>query len=120
MGPQYDTTHVYVTPGTVDAFAASWTATFGGTHMDKVLTTVTPTPGKTESELVPSYQPLKSVPDNRVYLTADSVNQFLGSYLRFTGGRVVSDHRAANGGDIGLPEETYRRIAIRSPLATRS
>ncbi|MEE6265579.1 hypothetical protein ACJ6WD_17500 [Streptomyces sp. VTCC 41912] len=48
MGPQYDTTHVYVTPGTVDAFAASWTATFGGTHMDKVLTTVTPTPGKTE------------------------------------------------------------------------
>ncbi|MFI1766175.1 glyoxalase [Streptomyces sp. NPDC020800] len=193
VGPQYDTTHVYVTPGKVDAFAASWTATFGGTHTSKVLTTVTPTPSRTESELVmspvgtlsvfdfrtpapypfgaertgwlmsdfdkgvrlarqsgaqlvvapfddpigrdaivqfpgginaqlywhttaPSYKPLASVPDNRVYLTPDSVGRFLGSYLRFTGGRVVSDHRAADGGDIGLPGQTYRRIALRSPF----
>ncbi|MFE6741698.1 glyoxalase [Streptomyces tubercidicus] len=191
VGPQYDTTHVYVTPGKVDAFVASWGATFGGTHTAKVLTTVTPTPSKTESELVmspvgtlsvfdfrtpapypfgaertgwlmsdfdkgvrlarqsgaqlvvapfddpigrdaivqfpggvnvqlywhtkaPSYKPLESVPDNRVYLTPDSVDGFLGSYLRFTGGRIVSDRRAADGGDIGLRQKTYRRIAIRS------
>ncbi|MFD0392108.1 hypothetical protein ACFQ3Z_02390 [Streptomyces nogalater] len=52
VGPQYDTTHVYVTPGDVDAFVASWEATFGGTHTAKVVTTVTPTPSKTESQLV--------------------------------------------------------------------
>nr|WP_244211395.1 hypothetical protein [Streptomyces antibioticus] len=52
VGPQYDTTHVYVTPGATDAFVASWEATFGGTHTAKVVTTVTPTPSRTESELV--------------------------------------------------------------------
>ncbi|SCF95303.1 hypothetical protein [Streptomyces sp. Ncost-T10-10d] len=52
IGPQYDTTHVYVTPGAVDAFVAGWGTTFGGTHRATILTTVTPTPSKTESELV--------------------------------------------------------------------
>ncbi|WP_225823555.1 glyoxalase [Streptomyces naphthomycinicus] len=193
VGPQYDTTHVYVTPGDVDAFVDSWQATFGGTHTAKVVTTVTPTPSSTESELVlspvgtlsvfdfktpvpypfgtertgwlmsdfdkgvrlarksgahvvvapfddpigrdaivqfpggvnaqlywhtkaPAYAPLDSVPDNRVYLTPDAVHDFLGSYLRFTGGRIVSDLRAADAGDIGLPGQTYRRIAVRSPF----
>ncbi|MER7186072.1 hypothetical protein ABT404_42550 [Streptomyces hyaluromycini] len=54
VGPQYDTTHVYVAPGQEDAFADSWVATFGGTHTTKVVTDVTdvtPTPGETESEL---------------------------------------------------------------------
>jgi hypothetical protein len=64
----------------------------------------------------PSYAPLETVPDNRVYLTADSVDEFLRSYLRFTGGRIVSDQRAADAGDIGLPGQTYRRIALRSPF----
>ncbi|MEU3955590.1 glyoxalase [Streptomyces achromogenes] len=193
VGPQYDTTHVYVTPGDVDRFVASWVATFGGTHTAKVVTTVTPTPSSTESELVlspvgtlsvfdfktpvpypfgtertgwlvrdldlgvrqarrsgahvvvapfddpigrdavvqfpggvnaqlywhtkaPSYAPLETVPDNRLYLTPDSVDGFLGSYLRFTGGRIVSDRRSADAGDIGLPGRTYRRIALRSPF----
>ncbi|MCS0600047.1 glyoxalase [Streptomyces sp. LP11] len=193
VGPQYDTTHVYVTPGAVDAFVASWGATFGGTHTAKVVTNVTPTPSETESELVlspvgtlsvfdfrtpapypfgaertgwlmsdfdkgvrqarrsgahllvapfddpigkdaivqfpggvnaqlywhtktPSYAPLETVPDNRVYLTPDSADGFLRSYLRFTGGRIVSDDRTANGADIGLPEGTYRRVALRSPF----
>ncbi|MFF5532968.1 glyoxalase [Streptomyces cinerochromogenes] len=193
VGPQYDTTHVYVTPGDVDAFVTSWEATFGGTHTAKVVTTVTPTPSRTESELVlspvgtlsvfdfktpvpypfgtertgwlvhdldqgvrqarksganvvvapfddpigrdavvqfpggvnaqlywhtkaPSYAPLDTVPDNRVYLTADSVHAFLRSYLRFTQGRIVSDQRAADAGDISLPGRTYRRITLRSPF----
>ncbi|MFG2933295.1 glyoxalase [Streptomyces achromogenes] len=193
VAPQYDTTHVYVTPGDVDRFVASWVATFGGTHTAKVVTTVTPTPSSTESELVlspvgtlsvfdfktpvpypfgtertgwlvrdldlgvrqarrsgahvvvapfddpigrdavvqfpggvnaqlywhtkaPSYAPLETVPDNRLYLTPDSVDGFLGSYLRFTGGRIVSDRRSADAGDIGLPGRTYRRIALRSPF----
>ncbi|MEV5349993.1 glyoxalase [Streptomyces achromogenes] len=193
VGPQYDTTHVYVTPGDVDRFVASWVATFGGTHTAKVVTTVTPTPSSTESELVlspvgtlsvfdfktpvpypfgtertgwlvrdldlgvrqarrsgahvvvapfddpigrdavvqfpggvnaqlywhtkaPSYAPLETVPDNRLYLTPDSVDGFLRSYLQFTGGRIVSDRRSADAGGIGLPGRTYRRIALRSPF----
>ena len=31
VGPQYDTTHVYVAPEDFDRFVASLTATFGGT-----------------------------------------------------------------------------------------
>jgi hypothetical protein len=30
VGPQYDSTHVYVAPAELDAFVASFTATFGG------------------------------------------------------------------------------------------
>ncbi|WBO68793.1 glyoxalase [Streptomyces camelliae] len=193
VGPQYDTTHVYVTPGAMDAFVTSWEATFGGTNTAKVITDVTPTPSKTASELVlspvgtlsvfdfrtpvpypfgaertgwlmsdfgkgvrlarasgadvvvapfkdpigrdtvvqfpggvnaqlywhikaPSYAPLKTVPDNRVYLTGDSASAFLRSYLRFTGGRIVSDDGAADGGRIGMPGEAYRRITISSPF----
>lgn len=193
VGPQYDTTHVYVTPGAMDAFVTCWEATFGGTHTSKVVTQVTPTPSTTVSELVlspvgtlsvfdfqtpvpypfgaertgwlmsdfdkgvrlarasgadivvapfddpigrdavvqfpggvnaqlywhtkaPSYAPLETVPDNRVYLTRDSASAFLTSYLRFTGGRIVSDDRAADGGQLGAPDETYRRVAINSPF----
>ncbi|MBF9066710.1 VOC family protein [Streptacidiphilus fuscans] len=52
VGPQYDTTHVYVTPGEAQAFVTSWEKTFGGTNTKPVLTDVTPTPSKTVSELV--------------------------------------------------------------------
>jgi hypothetical protein len=52
VGPQYDSTHVYVTPGSEAAFAASWEATFGGTNSTPVLTDVTPTPSQTESEII--------------------------------------------------------------------
>ena len=52
VGPQYDTTHVYVTPGMAGAFTTSWEATFGGTNTTPVLTDVTPTPSQTISELI--------------------------------------------------------------------
>ncbi|MGV9352157.1 glyoxalase [Streptomyces misionensis] len=193
VGPQYDTTHVYVTPGAMDAFVTCWEAVFGGTHTTKVVTDVTPTPSTTASELVlspvgtlsvfdfrtpvpypfgaertgwlmsdfdkgvrrarasgadvvvapfddpigrdavvqfpggvnaqlywhtkaPSYAPLEAVPDNRIYLTSDSASAFLTSYLRFTGGRIVSDDRSADGGQVGVPAQTYRRVAISSPF----
>jgi hypothetical protein len=63
VGSRYDTTPVHVTPAAVDAFVAGWGATFGGTHTVKVLTTVTPSPGKTESELVMSPVGTLSVSD---------------------------------------------------------
>jgi hypothetical protein len=52
VGPQYDTTHVYVSPGDFDRFVASLTATFGGTTSKQGVFTVTPTPSKTMSQLV--------------------------------------------------------------------
>lgn len=52
VGAQYDTTHVYVAPGDVDAFAKSFLATFGGTSTKQVTATVTPTPSSTSSQLL--------------------------------------------------------------------
>ena len=52
VGPQYDTTHVYVQPEDFDKFVASLVATFGGTTTKQGVFTVTPTPSKTMSQLV--------------------------------------------------------------------
>jgi hypothetical protein len=47
VGPQYDSTHVYVAPEDLDRFVASFIATFGGTASKAGVTTVTPTPSET-------------------------------------------------------------------------
>jgi hypothetical protein len=52
VGPQYDTTHVYVAPADVDDFVASFLATFGGRSTKQVVATVTPTPSSTTSQLL--------------------------------------------------------------------
>jgi steroid delta-isomerase-like uncharacterized protein len=52
VGAQYDTTHVYVAPQDVDAFARSFVATFGGQSTKQVQATVTPTPSRTSSQLI--------------------------------------------------------------------
>jgi len=52
VGPQYDTTHVYVQPEDFDKFVNSLLATFGGTKTKQGVFTVTPTPSKTMSQLV--------------------------------------------------------------------
>jgi hypothetical protein len=52
VGPQYDTTHVYVGPEDFDRFVASLVATFGGTTSKQGVFTVTPTPSSTMSQLV--------------------------------------------------------------------
>src|SRR6267142_1446123 len=52
VGPQYDTTHVYVAPDDFDRFVASLVTTFGGTTSKKGEFTVTPTPSLTMSQLV--------------------------------------------------------------------
>ncbi|MBO0873828.1 MAG: hypothetical protein J2P19_10585 [Pseudonocardia sp.] len=192
-GPQYNTTHVYVQPGTMGAFRASWMATFGGSSGAQAVVDVTPTPSETESQLVfspvgtlsvfdfqtpipypfgaertgllltdfdagvqaarsaganilvapfpdpvgrdavvqfpggintqlywhktaPNYAPLASVPENRFYLTLDSVTAFLSAYLKFTDGKVVRDNPNADAAEIGLPGRKFRRIAVQSPF----
>jgi hypothetical protein len=52
VGPQYDTTHVYVAPEDFDRFVASLLATFGGTTTKQGVVTVTPTQSSTMSQLV--------------------------------------------------------------------
>ncbi len=51
VGPQYDTTHVYVAPEDFDRFVARFTATFGGTTSKQGAFQVTPTASKTKSQL---------------------------------------------------------------------
>ena len=53
-GPQYDTAHVYVAPGDMDRFAAAFTAIFGGQAGKPAVTTVTPTPSKTNWQAISS------------------------------------------------------------------
>jgi hypothetical protein len=52
VGPQYDSTHVYVALEDVDTFVASFLATFGGQSTTQLVTTVTPTPSSTTSQLL--------------------------------------------------------------------
>ncbi|WP_428983518.1 glyoxalase [Paraburkholderia phymatum] len=52
VGPQYDTTHVYVAPDDFDRFTDSFVATFGGHKSQQGVFQVTPTPSQTMSQLV--------------------------------------------------------------------
>jgi predicted enzyme related to lactoylglutathione lyase len=52
VGPQYDTTHVYVAPEDFDRFVTSFLATFGGSTSKQGVATVTPTPSSTALQMV--------------------------------------------------------------------
>lgn len=191
VGPQYDSTHVYVAPEAFDIFVGSLISTFGGSAKKQVIATVTPTPSSTISQLVltpvgvfsmfgfktpipypfgvertgylvtgidaavraarangadvlvsafsdpigrdviiqwpggvnmqlywhttpPSYPPLQSIPENRVYVSAGRADVFVHSFLGFSHGKVVSDNSHASGVEIGRPTDTYRRVRIQS------
>jgi hypothetical protein len=62
----------------------------------------------------PSYAPFVKVPENRVYVSADRADDFLHSFLAFSGGRVVSDEANKPGVEIGRPGTTLRRIQVES------
>ena len=191
VGPQYDTTHVYVAPADFDRFVSSVVGTFGGTTTKQGVFTVTPTPSSTMSQLVltpvgtisvfgfktpipypfgaertgylvtdldaalrvaratgadvlvasfndpigrdaiiqwpggvntqlywhttaPSYSPLQTIPENRVYVSADRSDEFVRSFVAFSHGSAVSDDAHAPGVEIGRPGDTYRRVRIES------
>ena len=52
VGPQYDSTHVYVAPGDLDAFVNSFAATFGGRPSKTSVVNVLPVPSKAEFRFV--------------------------------------------------------------------
>jgi hypothetical protein len=62
----------------------------------------------------PSYAAFKTIPENRVYVSAERADAFTRSFLHFSRGKVVSDDPGAPGVEIGRPNDTYRRIRIES------
>jgi len=191
VGPQFDTTHVYVAPEDFDRFVASLLATFGGTATKQGVFTVTPTTSLTMSQLVltpvgsisvfgfktpipypfgaertgylvrdfdeavrvakadgadvivapfpdpigrdvviqwpggvnmqlywhtvaPTYAALQTVPENRVYVSAEKANAFIASFLRFSHGKVVADEPHAAGVQIGRAHDSYRSVKLES------
>jgi len=62
----------------------------------------------------PSYKALQTIPENRVYVSADRVAAFVDSFLAFSHGNVIADDAHAPGVEIGRPNDTYRRIRIQS------
>lgn len=62
----------------------------------------------------PDYAAFQTIPENRVYVSADSVAAFTKGFLAFSHGKVVSDDARAPGVEIGKPDGTYHRIRIDS------
>jgi predicted enzyme related to lactoylglutathione lyase len=52
VGPQYDSTHVYLVPADMDAFVNSFVATFGGQPSKRIVTNILPVPSSTEFQFV--------------------------------------------------------------------
>jgi hypothetical protein len=57
---------------------------------------------------------LKSVLENRIYVSTGRASAFIHSFLAFAHGKITSDERHASGTDIGRPGYTYRRVKITS------
>jgi len=62
----------------------------------------------------PSYKPLETIPENRVYVSSERADTFIRSFLSFSKGEIVSDDERAPGIEIGRPRDTYRRVRISS------
>jgi predicted enzyme related to lactoylglutathione lyase len=61
VGPQYDTTHVYVAPADMDALVSSFVATFGGAASKPGVTNIAPVPSSTTFQAVVTPAGLLSV-----------------------------------------------------------
>ena len=62
----------------------------------------------------PSYAPLQTIPESRIYLSNDTADLFVRDFLKFSQGRILADERKADAGEIGRPGEIYRRIRLDS------
>jgi len=59
----------------------------------------------------PSYAPLHSVPDNRVYISKVSADKFLNQFKTFAHAKIVADSQI-DGGEIGRAGDTIRRVQL--------
>jgi hypothetical protein len=62
----------------------------------------------------PAYAPLAAIPDNRVYVSPNSADEFIADFVRFSHGKVIEDKHHADAGEIGRPGEFFRRIRLNS------
>jgi hypothetical protein len=60
------------------------------------------------------YDAFETIPENRAYISPDAVGEFLRDFLSFSHGKIVTDESNASGGEIGKPDQKFRRIQIRS------
>jgi hypothetical protein len=60
----------------------------------------------------PSYPPLATIPENRVYVSPLRADAFIAEFLRFSKGKLVSDEAQAPGAEIGRPGDAYGRVRI--------
>jgi hypothetical protein len=63
---------------------------------------------------LPTLPTLTTTPENRVYITEDTLRPFLSSYLQFTHGRIVQDENRADAAEVGEPNQAMHRISITS------
>jgi len=128
VGPQYDTTHVYLEPGTENSFVRSWEATFGGTNTTPTLAQITPTTSQALTTVVLSPVGSLSVFDFRTGIPypygeergGDLVSNFdegVADALRSGANLVVSPYHDAIGRDSivqfpgGVDINLYRHTA---------
>jgi predicted enzyme related to lactoylglutathione lyase len=62
----------------------------------------------------PSYEPLQSVPENRIYVSRDRIDNFVNGFVRFSHGKVTADSWHADSAEIGKPGQTFRRVRVES------
>jgi predicted enzyme related to lactoylglutathione lyase len=62
----------------------------------------------------PHYEALRTVPENRVYVTPRRADVFVRDFVAFAHGRVVDDTITAPGAEVGRPGGIYRRIRVES------
>jgi predicted enzyme related to lactoylglutathione lyase len=62
----------------------------------------------------PSYPALKTIPENRVYVSPQRADEFTRSFLAFSHGKVLSDDPHAPGIEIGRASDTFRRVRMTS------
>ncbi|WP_017997038.1 VOC family protein [Rhizobium leguminosarum] len=68
----------------------------------------------------PDYPKFDTVPENRIYVSKDSVGAFIDDFLTFSKGKILSDDRKAPGVEIGRQTDTYRRVRITSDFGNMS
>jgi hypothetical protein len=62
----------------------------------------------------PSFPPLQTIPENRIYVSPDRVAAFTRAFLAFSHGKVTTDERRAPGVEIGRSGDTFRQVRIES------
>jgi hypothetical protein len=62
----------------------------------------------------PHFAGLRTVPENRVYLSPDRADDFIRDFGAFAQATVISDDRRAPGIEIGRPNDVYRRVRMDS------